>query len=138
MKKFVSLLLILALMLSAQVFVASAEEEPATEEPMVITWLGASPPLTDDTWGEQAFEEAFGVDVQIVRAETAEEQTVLFASGEVRDFILAGSVSRLAGPGGPGHCAPRYPGDDRGEHAWVLRDVHQLRSRLLRQGHCGQ
>lgn len=96
MKKFVSLLLILALMLSAQVFVASAEEEPATEEPMVITWLGASPPLTDDTWGEQAFEEAFGVDVQIVRAETAEEQTVLFASGEVPDFILAGSVSRLA------------------------------------------
>ena len=49
MKKFVSLLLILALMLSAQVFVASAEEEPAAEEPMVITWLGASPPLTDDT-----------------------------------------------------------------------------------------
>lgn len=96
MKKFVSLLLILALMLSAQGMMAIAEEESAAEEPMVISWLGANAPLTDDTWGEQAFEEMFGVDVQIVRAGSDEEQTVLFASGEVPDFILAGSVSRLA------------------------------------------
>ena len=54
MKKFVSLLLILALMLSAQGMMAIAEEESAAEEPMVISWLGANAPLTDDTWRGRA------------------------------------------------------------------------------------
>ena len=63
------------------------------EEKMVITWLADNPPLEDNSWGEQKFEEVFGVDVVIKRATTADEKAVLFASGDIPDFIVAGSLS---------------------------------------------
>ena len=90
MKKTLCLVLSFMLLASLAVLPASAEET------MTISWLGANPPLTDDTWGEKTFEERFGVDVQIVRAETAEEQSVLFVAGNIPDFMLFGSIARVS------------------------------------------
>lgn len=90
MKKFLSTLLAAIMVLSMMSFPALAEEK------MTLTWLSIVPPLEDGSWGELTFEETFGVDVIIKRAETPDEKAVLFASGDVPDFIAAGSLSDVA------------------------------------------
>ena len=88
MKKFLSILLAAMMVLSTAMACA--------EEKMTISWLADLPPLEDGSWGEKTFEETFGVDVVIKRAETADERAVLFASGDIPDFIVAGSLSNVA------------------------------------------
>lgn len=88
MKKWFSLLL-------AMVMVVGMLPTAMADEVMKITWLGDNPPLEDGSWGEQAFEKTFGVDVEVVRATTAEERAVLYASGDIPDFITAGSLSEV-------------------------------------------
>lgn len=76
---------------------ASSSESAASEsdEPMTLVWYNSNPPYEDDSWGEQTFEELFGVDVQIVRAETDEELSTLLASGEIPDVIFTGSIEEV-------------------------------------------
>lgn len=74
---------------------AEDAEVDAANELLTISWLGVDPPLEDGTWGEQTFEELFNVDVQIVRADTSEQQATLFASGAIPDVILKGNISGL-------------------------------------------
>ncbi len=92
MKRFVSGLFALILVVSMSMGMAVSA---GAESKMTITWMGDVPPLTDNTWGEQKFEELFNVDVQIVRAETAEEKTVLFASGKVPDYLVGGTIANV-------------------------------------------
>ncbi len=84
MKKFLSLVLAMLLVLS---MVGGA----LAEEKMTIKWLAALAPLEDDSWGEKAFEETFGVDVQIKRAESEDERAVIYASGDIPDYINMGN-----------------------------------------------
>lgn len=90
MKKFLSFLMAAVMVLSMMSIPALAEEK------MTITWLATVPPLEDGSWGELTFEETFGVDVIIKRAETPDEKAVLFASGDIPDFIVAGTLSDVA------------------------------------------
>lgn len=65
-------------------------------EKLTISWMGPVPPLEDNSWGEQKFEELFNVDVQIIRAEDDQQQAVLFASGSIPDYINVLSIARVA------------------------------------------
>lgn len=88
MKKFLSILMAAIMVLSMV---------PASlAETMELTWLSSHPPLEDGSWGEQKFEETFGVDVVIKRATTADEKAVLFASGDIPDFIEAGNLAGVS------------------------------------------
>jgi len=88
MKKFLSILMALIMVLSMT---------PASlAETMELTWLSGHPPLEDGSWGELKFEETFGVDVVIKRADSADEKAVLFASGDIPDFIEAGQLADVA------------------------------------------
>lgn len=89
MNRILSLILAVA-MLFTLVSIASADEV------MTITWLADNPPLEDNSEGEQDFEAKFGVDVIIKRATTDDEKAVLFASGDIPDFIVAGNLSSVA------------------------------------------
>lgn len=89
MNRFLSLILAVA-MVFTMVSVATADEV------MTITWLADNPPLEDNSEGEQDFEAKFGVDVIIKRATTDDERAVLFASGDIPDFIVAGKLSSVA------------------------------------------
>ena len=89
MKRALSVLLAVIMTL-AMIPVSMAEEEV-----MELTWLGTNPPLEDGSWGELTFEETFGVDVVIKRASPPDEQAVLFASGDIPDFIEAGSLANV-------------------------------------------
>ena len=89
MRKFVSLLLCVALLLSCASVVSA-------EDVMTLTWYNINPAYEDGTWGEQTFEEMFGVDVQIIRAESSDELATMLASGNIPDVIFAGSISDVA------------------------------------------
>ena len=89
MKKLVSLILCLALVLGCVSF-AQAEEK------MTLTWYNINPAYEDNSWGEQTFEEMFGVDVQIIRAESADELATLLAGGQIPDVIFAGSINEVS------------------------------------------
>lgn len=91
MKRFLSICIAALLAISTLGMAVPA----GAESPMAITWMGDVPPLTDNTWGEQKFEELFGVDVVIVRAETEEEKTVLYASGNIPDYLVGGTISNV-------------------------------------------
>ena len=82
MKKTLSVILSLVLALTMLSAVAFAEEEP-----MEISWLAALAPLEDNSWGETTFNETFNVKVDIKRAESDDERAVLFASGDIPDYI---------------------------------------------------
>lgn len=90
MKKVLGILLVAAMLLTMTSSLA--------DETMTISWLGNYPPLEDGTWGENRFEEVFGVDVVIKRAETDDEKTVMFSSGDIPDLMSCGSsISVVAG-----------------------------------------
>lgn len=88
MKKFLSVLL-------ATMMVLSMAPVTMAEERMELTWLSPNPPLEDNSWGEQKFEETFGVDVVIKRADTDDEKVALFASGDIPDFICTNGLSEV-------------------------------------------
>ena len=80
----------------ALVLVVSMITAAMADDVMQITWLADNPPLEDNSEGEQDFEAKFGVDVIIKRATTDDEKAVLYASGDIPDFIVAGSASEVA------------------------------------------
>jgi putative aldouronate transport system substrate-binding protein len=92
MKRFSSKLIAMLLVICLSLGMALSA---GAEAKMTITWMGDVPPLTDGTWGEQKFEELFGVDVVIVRAETEEEKTVLYASGNIPDYLIGGTIANV-------------------------------------------
>jgi putative aldouronate transport system substrate-binding protein len=92
MKRFSSKLIAILLVVCLSLGMALSA---GAEAKMTITWMGDVPPLTDGTWGEQKFEELFGVDVVIVRAETEEEKTVLYASGNIPDYLIGGTIANV-------------------------------------------
>ncbi len=68
---------------------------PSVEEPMTIVWYNQYPPYEDDSWGEKAFEELFGVDVEIVRAENADELSTLLAGGQIPDVMFLSTIEEV-------------------------------------------
>ena len=66
-------------------------------EKLEISWFGgAGAPLEDDSWGELKIEELFNVDLKIVRADSTEAEAMLYASGNIPDYIATGSVTSIA------------------------------------------
>lgn len=68
---------------------------PSVEEPMTIVWYNQYPPYEDDSWGEKAFEELFGVNVEIVRAENADELSTLLAGGQIPDVMFLSTIEEV-------------------------------------------
>lgn len=74
----------------------AAEDSAAQDgEVMQISWYNVYPPYEDDSWGEQTFEELFGVDVQIVRAESTDELSTLLAGGDIPDVMMFGTIEEV-------------------------------------------
>lgn len=74
----------------------SSSDAAASGEKLELTWLSSNPPLEDGSWGEQEFEKRFGVDVVIKRATSADEKSVMFGSGDIPDFIVAGNLGDVS------------------------------------------
>ena len=70
--------------------------QTGAEEVMKISWYNINPPYEDGSWGEQTFEELFGVDVEIVRAESEDELSTLLAGGDIPDVMILSSVEQVA------------------------------------------
>lgn len=70
-----------------------------------IAWFGGgNAPLEDNSWGEKKLEELFNIDIKVIRADKAETQALLFASGNIPDLIIPlnssiNSISALVGQG---------------------------------------
>ena len=108
-KKIISILLCVVMMMMSLAGCSKGNEEKDTnttptsqnigvndkEEKMTILWYNINPPYEDDTWGEQEFEKLFDVDVEIVRAESADELSTLLAGGQIPDVMVLGTIEEV-------------------------------------------